>query len=211
MLNSDLFIINAVILFWLHRITIMCGIVSPRQEAGNECARRVATGKTEEFSKLYDEYMPKVYRYIFFRLRNQQLTEDLTSEVFEKALVNYPKYENRRASFSTWIFTIARNTVIDSYKTNKRSRLEPLEDAVDLPTREPGPEDALESSEEKRQLVDCVGALPAREQEIIRLKFGARMNNREIGRLMGLSESNVGTILGRSLGKLRLKLTENSK
>jgi RNA polymerase sigma factor (sigma-70 family) len=162
--------------------------------------------KADEFSKLYDEFMPKVYRYIFYRVRRQQLTEDLTSEVFEKAFEKYAGYDSRRASFSTWIFTIARNTLIDSYKTGKESRQAPLDEADEIASSEPGPEEAVEDSEEKARLVGCVSSLPEREQEIIRLKFGARMNNREISKLMGLSESNVGTILDRSLGKLRVSL-----
>jgi len=166
------------------------------------------TSESEEFARLYDEYMPKVYRYVFFRLRNQQQAEDITSEVFEKAAMKYSEYDSRRASFSTWIFTIAHNTVVDNYKRHGDARQTPLEEADELISREPGPEEALEEHEEKKKLVNCVGKLPEREQEIIRLKFGARLNNRQISRLMGLSESNVGTILGRSIGKLRLNLRE---
>ena len=153
--------------------------------------------------------MPKVYRYVFYRVRNQQQAEDITSEVFEKAATKYREYDNRRASFSTWIFTIAHNTVIDNYKRDKQSRQTPLEEAAELVSREPGPEEALEDFEEKKRLVDCVGMLAEREQEIIRLKFGARLNNRQIGKLMRLSESNVGTILSRSMEKLRKSFDES--
>ena len=198
-----------MILPWLRRITIWSGLTGSRP-AGSAGEKRVDTSRSGEFAKLYDEYMPKVYRYVFYRLRNQQRAEDVTSEIFEKAVTRYHDYDSRRASFSTWIFTIAHNAVVDSYKTDKESRQTPLDAAAELVSREPGPEEALESLEEKKRLVDCVGGLPAREQEIIRLKFGARLNNRQIGSLMGLSESNVGTILGRSIGKLRLSLRENA-
>jgi RNA polymerase sigma-70 factor (ECF subfamily) len=153
--------------------------------------------------------MPKVYRYVYYRIRNQQQAEDITSEVFEKAVAKYREFDVRKASFSTWIFAIAHNAVIDSYKTGKEMRQAPLEDAADLASHDPGPEEALEGREEKQKLADCVGMLPEREQEIIRLKFGARLNNRQISKLMGLSETNVGTILGRAIGKLRLSLRES--
>ena len=195
-----------MILAWFNRITLWSNLTgsSPAGVAGDKRA------PIDEFARLYDEYMPKVYRYIFFRVRNQQAAEDITSKVFEKAVLKYQDYDSRKASFSTWIFTIAHNALVDSYKTGKASRQTPLEEAADLVSQEPGPEEALERDEEKRKLTECVAKLPEREQEIIRLKFGTRLNNRQISKLLGLSETNVGTILGRSIAKLRLCLRENA-
>lgn len=164
------------------------------------------SSRVADFSTYYDEYMPKVYRYIHYKINNRQLSEDLTSEVFEKALDNFTKFDSGRGPFSAWIFTIARNVLIDHYKTNKAYTS--IDEAEDLESKEPGPEETLEISETNRQLMGCLAALPEREQEIIRLKFGARMNNRQISKLTGLSESNVGTILNRSLGKLKIALRE---
>ena len=157
-----------------------------------------------EFSTYYDEYMPKVYRFIHYKINNRQLSEDLTSDVFEKAVVNFNKFDSSRGPFSAWVFTIARNVLIDHYKANKAYAS--IDEAEDIESKEPGPEEALETSETNKQLMGCLSTLPEREQEIVRLKFGARMNNRQISKLMGLSESNVGTILNRSLGKLKLAL-----
>ncbi len=173
-------------------------------------ANRVNVTEAEEFARYYDEFMPKIYRYVFYRVRNQQQAEDITSETFEKAATKYREFDSRKASFSTWIFTIAHNTVIDNYKKIQKMHQKPLEEAAELMSQDPGPEEALENYEEKKRLIECVGMLPEREQEIIRLKFGARLNNRQISKLLGLSESNVGTILGRSIGKLRLNIRENA-
>jgi RNA polymerase sigma-70 factor (ECF subfamily) len=162
------------------------------------------SNRVAEFSTYYDEYMPKVYRYIHYKINNRQLSEDLTSEVFEKALVNFNKFDNGRGPFSAWIFTIARNVLIDHYKANKAYAS--IDEAEDLESKALGPEETLDISETNRQLMGCLNRLPEREQEIIRFKFGARMNNRQISKLMGLSESNVGTILNRSLGKLKMAL-----
>ena len=167
----------------------------------------LSRSKIEEFSNYYDEYMPKVYRYMHYKVSNQQESEDLTSEAFEKALASFDRYDQLKGSFSTWIFTIARNVLIDHYKTRKVTA--ELDEEMELPSREPGPEESLEIRETNRQLAGCLASLNEREQEIIRLKFGARMNNRQISKMMDLSESNVGTILNRSLGKVKVALQES--
>ena len=95
--------------------------------------------KREVFSELYDEFMPKVFRYIHYKVNHQQTTEDLTSMVFEKALVSFDKYSSEKAAFSTWIFSIARNTLIDYYRTNKMRQQASLDEAVEVPSREPSP------------------------------------------------------------------------
>ena len=167
-------------------------------------ANRETRGTREIFTELYEEFLPKVFRYIRYRVNSEQVTEDLTSVVFEKALTNFEKYSREKASFSTWIFSIARNVVIDHYRTQARHPALSLEKAeIDVSSNEPLPGDTLEKMEEREKLRACVSRLQAEEQEIIALKFGSDMNNRQIARTMGLSESNVGTKLYRAVRKLR--------
>lgn len=161
-------------------------------------------GAREIFVELYEEFLPKVFRYIRYRVNSEQETEDLTSMVFEKALVNFEKYSRDKASFSTWIFSIARNTVIDHYRTQARRPAMSLEKAeIEASSNEPLPDDMIVKIEEKEKLQTCISRLSHEEQEIIALKFGSEMNNRQIAKTMGLSESNVGTKLYRAVRKLR--------
>jgi RNA polymerase sigma factor (sigma-70 family) len=164
-------------------------------------AKRVS--KQEVFAELYDEFMPKVFRYIHYKVSNHQLTEDLTSTIFEKALVNFDKYSSDKAAFSTWIFSIARNTLIDYYRTNKMKMQMSLDEAVEAPSREPSPQDEVEKKAEHDCLRGCMSRLPEDDQELIRLKFAGEFNNRQIARMLGLSESNVGVRLFRAVKKLR--------
>lgn len=158
----------------------------------------------EAFAELYEEFLPKVFRYVRYRVNDLQVTEDLTSEVFEKALAGFGRYSSEKASFSTWIFTIARNTVIDHYRVHGRRQTVSLEEAaIDVPSTELSPDEALEKREQRERLRACVGQLSAQEQEIISLKFGSGLNNRQIAKVTGLSESNVGTRLYRAVRKLR--------
>ncbi len=157
----------------------------------------------EIFAELYDEFMPKVFAYIHYRVNDVQTTEDLTSVVFEKALGNFSKYSRDKASFSTWLFTIARNCVIDYFRTDSRRQHVDLSEAADVASSEASPEEQAEAKSEKECLLDCLSRLGDQDQEIVRLKFGAEMNNRQIAKMLNLSESNVGVRLFRAVRKLR--------
>jgi RNA polymerase sigma-70 factor (ECF subfamily) len=157
----------------------------------------------DRFLGLYEEYLPKVFRYISYRTNDTPLAEDLTSEVFEKALDKLDSYRPEKSSLSTWLFTIARNTVIDHYRRSERKKAVPLEDIAEMKGTRPSPEQEYERREEQERLKVCLAALSAKEQEIVSLKFGSELNNRQIADMLGLSESNVGTILYRSIRRLR--------
>ncbi|MEE9583404.1 MAG: sigma-70 family RNA polymerase sigma factor [Dehalococcoidales bacterium] len=172
-------------------------------------ATKEAVSAEETFAELYEEYMPKVFRYIQYRVNNMQLTEDLTSTTFEKALVSFSKYSSDRAKFSTWIFSIARNVVIDHYRLKGRRMTLPLEEASEVASRNLPPEEELLKREELERLQICLTGLSEEEQEIIRLKFGAELNNRQIAKMLGLSESNIGTRLYRAVRKLRDSFQES--
>lgn len=169
----------------------------------------VSTDIREAFAVFYEEYMPKVFRYIHFRLNDEQISEDLTSEVFEKALVNFKKFNKKKASFSTWIFTITKNTVIDYYRTSSKKQYPQIDESFESPSRELLPEEELEKKEERELLNNILKQLSDEEQELIRLKFSARLNNRQIASMTGMSESNVGVRLYRILKKLRGNLQES--
>lgn len=166
-------------------------------------ATRQVAGAGESFAELYEEHLPKVFRYMQYRVNDIQLAEDLTSATFEKALVNFARYSRDRAAFSTWLFSIARNTVIDHYRVKAREHTAPLEAAAQVSSREPSPEQLAVRKEEIGRLSLCLAGLSADEQEIVHLKFGGELNNRQIARLLGISESNVGTKLYRAVRKLR--------
>ena len=151
--------------------------------------------KREVFAELYNEFMPKVFRYIRYKVNDQQITEDLTSTVFEKALVGFDKYSSDKGAFSTWIFSIARNTLIDYYRTNKMRQQVSLDEAVEVSSREPSPQEEVEKKAEHECIRGCLLRLPEDDQEIIRLKFAGEFNNRQIAKMLGLSESGVVSLV----------------
>jgi len=156
----------------------------------------------EVFVELYEEYMPKVFQYMRYRVDDLGLAEDLTSAVFEKALTRLGSYRSDKASFSTWLFSIAHNTVIDHYRVSNKKQTVPLEKAAVMSSSS-SPYEEINKKEERRQLQLCLAGLSQQEQEIISFKFGTELNNRQIAKILSLSESNVGTILYRTVRKLR--------
>jgi RNA polymerase sigma-70 factor (ECF subfamily) len=128
--------------------------------------------------------------------------------VFEKALTKFEGFNPRKASFSTWIFTIARNTVIDHYRVYRKHEdiVEDIEKKVTV--QFPSPEDDAIKTENTKKLRQFIARLNKREQEAIILKYSNGMSNREIGEVLNLTESNVGSILCRTIRKLRDSFVE---
>ena len=155
------------------------------------------------FSALYEEHMAYVFRYINYRIGNRNEAEDLTSVVFAKALAAFHKYDSNKSAPQTWLLAIARNTVTDYLRKSSKMKNMPLDNAVGVESADPSPPEETERREEYKRLQFCLAALPQREQEIISLKFGAELNNRQIASVIGLSENNVGTIVFRAICKLR--------
>jgi RNA polymerase sigma-70 factor, ECF subfamily len=164
---------------------------------------RPGQSRREVFAALYEEYMPKVYNYVAYRIGDTPAAEDVTTLVFEKALTKFESFQQEKASFATWIFTVARHVVIDHYRMHKPADSLDCEGAPDLPDRAASPAEAAEQADDIRRLHYCLEQLSRPEQDILSLKFGAEFSNRDIARQIRLSESNIGVIIFRAVRKLR--------
>jgi RNA polymerase sigma-70 factor (ECF subfamily) len=157
----------------------------------------------ELFSRLYEENMPSIFRYLNYRVGNTAVAEDLTSTVFEKALTAFHTFNPDKSPAGAWLLSIARNTLIDYFRKNSRKQFLPLEMAAEVVDGAPLIAEELEKKEQADRLRFCLSKLSRHEQEMIALKFGAETKNRRIAAMLGLSESNVGTALFRAIAKLR--------
>lgn len=153
-----------------------------------------------DWDALYADQLPRVYNYFRYRLGNSAVAEDLTSLTFEKAWSARQRYRRDLAGFGTWLMTIARNVATDHWR--KRREHAPLDAAEHVAAGEE-PHEPLERREAFGRLATLLAALPERERELVSLKYGADLTNRAIAQQLGLSESNVGTILHRTVQKLR--------
>ena len=153
-----------------------------------------------DWDAVYAQQLPRIYNYFRFRLGSEADAEDLTSRTFEKAWQARDAYRRDLAGFATWLFSIAHNVCIDHLRS-RRTHL-PIETIVDLSIDET-PADVAERRSDLSRLARLTASMPARDRELIALKYGAEFSNREIARITGLTESNVGTILHRLVQTLR--------
>jgi RNA polymerase sigma-70 factor (ECF subfamily) len=153
-----------------------------------------------DWDAVYAETLPRVYNFFRYRLGNDAVAEDLTARTFEKAWTQRARYRRDLAGFATWLLSIARNVAIDHLRA-QRPHL-PLE-AADHVAASGTPHDDYARAADLERLARLLKNLPAREQELVALKYGAEATNRAIATLTGLSESNVGTILHRVVQQLK--------
>ena len=155
-----------------------------------------------DWEALYEEQLPRVYNFFRYRVSDGAEAEDLTSVTFEKAWRARARYRRDIAGFTTWLFAIARNVAIDYYRSRRRH--EPL-DAADGVSSGRTPEDDAVLRSDCERLWRLMATLPDRQREVLSLKYGAGLTNRAIARATGLTDSNVGTILSRTVALLRSK------
>ena len=152
------------------------------------------------FEALYRSSRDDVFAYVATMLSDRAAAEDVTALAFERAYRRRRTFDRRRGEERAWLFGIARNAALDELRRRKRvaALVTDPEDASSS-TVEDGAEVALRRTVVKGALAQ----LPAREREIVALKFHAGLGNVEIARLLGISESATGTLLYRTMEKLR--------
>lgn len=165
--------------------------------------RRLARWMAPEpdWEQVYAEQLPRVLNFFRYRVGAANDVEDLTAQTFEKAWRARHRYRRDIAQFTTWLLSIARNVAIDHLRM--RQRYEPIDVAAAIESPGVTPEQYAVRQSEAERLGALLALLPDRQRELMAMKYGADMTNREIARATGLSESNVGTILHRAVESLR--------
>jgi RNA polymerase sigma factor (sigma-70 family) len=160
-------------------------------------------------ARLYRELFPAVYGFIRFRVGDPHLAEDLTATVFERALSKLASVREPER-VRGWLFTVARNAVIDE---RRRNRPAAQLAAADLLTHlwVDSPEHLALDRDEWRRLLSYLAELDDRDREILGLRFAAGLTNREVGEIVRLSESNVAQIIHRAVVKLRRRFQTEEK
>ena len=158
------------------------------------------------FDDLYMQYYARVLAYLRFRVGSSEAAEDLVSQVFERALTHLADLQSPGA-VGAWLFRIARNCASDYFRRQRpAASLDTLVDSSH--PRECSPEETLVAQEERMNLLSQLNRLSEREREVIGLKFVACLQNREIARVLNMPEGTVGSLLHRTLARLRDALHE---
>jgi RNA polymerase sigma-70 factor (ECF subfamily) len=152
-----------------------------------------------DFERLYRSSRDDVYAYAAGLLRDRAAAEDVTAAAFERAYRKRARFDPARGSGRAWLFGIVRNAALDELRRRGRQASLSAEPA-DVMDAEATADDR---SELRLLLHQALGGIAPRERELIALKFFAGLSNGEIARIVGISASNVGTRLNRTMDKLR--------
>jgi RNA polymerase sigma-70 factor (ECF subfamily) len=151
----------------------------------------------EGFAELYQSTAADVYAYVATLLGDRGAAEDVVALAFERAWRKRRSFDVRRGSQRAWVFGIARNAALDELRRRRRSAtlaIDPVDEALD---------DDAEALVRRATVRTALAALDARDRELVALKFHGGLTNGELARVLGTSESNVGTRLHRAVTKLR--------
>ena len=158
------------------------------------------------WARLYEEYFPKIYRYIVLRVQNRTEAEDLAEQVFLKALESSPSFKWRGAPVSAWLFRIARNQVIDYWRTDKSKRMLPVDESLISGAIEP--EEAAERNSDIQLMIQAVGQLTQAQRDVIELRFAGELSTAEVAKILGKSQGAVKVLQHSALSSLRRKLSD---
>ena len=160
------------------------------------------------FSELYEYFFPRVYNFLFARVKQSAAADEIVSVAFEKMFCHLKEYQPDKAAFSTWLFRIAQNCMTDYFRKQQRRQEAVWEDFFDPADEHPTPEGEMLIQEGCSELLAAMDQLKERERHIIELKYWSDMSNQEIAALEGISAGNVGVILFRAIGNLKKILAE---
>jgi RNA polymerase sigma-70 factor (ECF subfamily) len=169
-----------------------------RSEARERRLVEAAQKDPTRFAELYEENFERVYAFVARRVRNRDVAEDLTSEVFHKALAHLPRFDWRGIPFAAWLLRIASNAIADQWQRSARESVEnPPEASADMP---------LEEIDQRARLYRLVDELPADQQHVVRARFAEGKSIRETAHELGRTEGAVKQLQFRALANLRARM-----
>jgi RNA polymerase sigma-70 factor, ECF subfamily len=160
------------------------------------------------FACLYDRYVEQVYQFIYRRVKDHTIAEDITARVFFRALESLPRFEWRGIPFGGWLTRIAANLIHDHAGDAQRhvSLRARADDGMDMATPGPSIEEQYVDRQASSMLWQTVAALPMSEQQVVVYRFARDMSVREIATAMGRTEGAVKQLLFRAVKRLRQQL-----
>ncbi|HEY51455.1 MAG TPA: sigma-70 family RNA polymerase sigma factor [Dehalococcoidia bacterium] len=159
-------------------------------------------GNVEAFGELYGIFLDRIYRYVFYQVRDRMTAEDITEEVFIKAWNAISSCKGKEKTFSAWLYRIAHNRVIDIFRSREKEQLIEMD-----PVAEAGSTELeVETEIDHRELLDSIAELPPNQKQVIILKYIEGLDNREIERIMGKKQGAIRILQMRALARLRERL-----
>lgn len=161
-------------------------------------------GDQTAFGMIYDQLIDQIYRYIYFKTPSVEIAEDLTEDVFFKVWKNIKKYKKKGFPFSSWVFRIAHNEVVDFYRKNKEVLA--LDETWQDQKQENAPHELVEKQLIQKEVQVALRGLPENQAQAVILRYINDFSNQEISQTMNKSETAVRILISRGLTKLQALL-----
>ncbi|MDD2646384.1 MAG: RNA polymerase sigma factor [Patescibacteria group bacterium] len=171
--------------------------------------QQIKRGNQTAFSRLYDRYQDKIYRFIFFRVSNESLAQDLTSETFIKILqylINGKEVEN----FQSFAYQVAKNLVIDFYRSRGQEEM-PLDESISENVSDEDVDEMLDEKFNLNQIESALGQVSNPYRDVLVLRFIEDLPFKEIAKTLNIKEDNARMLAHRGLKMLRDKLGAPAK
>lgn len=174
----------------------------PTDTQDSDCIARFTSGDATAFGELYDRYAERIYRFVYYKVFNKEMAEDIVSDVFFKALEKIGSYNTQKGPFSAWLYRIARNTVIDKYRTKKPTV--DIEDFFDLGEHE-RTEEKIDARDALEKISSYMASLTPVQREIVTLRVWEELSYKEIADIVGGTEGSVKMAFSRTIRDIRAK------
>lgn len=184
---------------------------APRPSLDEEARliRLAQTGDSEAFAVLYQAYVQAVHRFVLLRVGDGTLAEDMTADIFMRAIDGLPRYSHRGLPFGAWLFRIARDRVVDYYRQSARRPTANLDDS--LASELPGPSLLAESAEMTVALRMALEQLTDEQRDVIQLRFMEDWSLEETAQVMNKSANAIKALQHRALNTLNRLMNGNRK
>lgn len=167
---------------------------------------RAQRNDPDAFAQIYEEHFDKIYRYVFLRVRTLGEAEDLTQQVFLNALQSISSYKWKGVPFTSWLFRIAHNQVIDYHRKVSKVKTTSLE--VPMLSTDPDPVDIVEKEMDIERVRDAMVGLTDLQREVISLRFAGELTTAETAKVMGKKEGAVKALQHSALAALKRAISE---
>jgi RNA polymerase sigma-70 factor (ECF subfamily) len=182
-----------------------------KTQIANEEQQIIAAKKNpQRFDILYDKYFLAIYKYILVRVENKDLTDEIVSKVFAKALYKLHQYKFKGLPFGSWLYRIAYNEMNDTFRRKKAQRIVqvPIEQLSNFIEQEEDNDKQLRDQQIK-MLLNGIGELQRSEIELLELRYFEKRSFREVGEILNITEENAKVKTHRVVKKLRVIIEQH--
>ncbi len=165
--------------------------------------KRAASGEVEAFGSLYSNHVERIYRYVFYQVRDKMTAEDITEDVFIKAWRAIGSCKGREDTFSSWLYRIAHNCTIDILRRRQKQLAIETRATIEVSHHQP----EIETGLKRQELLEAIAYLPQNQKQVVTLKFIEDLDNQEIGQIMGKNQGAIRILQMRALASLRQRLS----